>query len=341
VQRTVDGGATWTLQKLEVTGQIFGRDESLNAVSIVDQNFAVAAGPGGTVFRTLDGGLTWESTGYPALPGTLWIEDLKMIDHNAGWLVGLDQDLGHAKAIYRTTDGAATWQLAFEQNTYFISVDFADASNGWLATIGSLSYRTADGGETWQQVSLPGGPFGAHPSCMRFADSSVGWVVGWYGYVARTVNGGQTWELQTLADPTLNLLDLSVVSPTEAWALGRDNSLPDYHVKVCHTTNGGATWTSQVVNDWPNSLSCVSALPSGHVWLAGYDGRILTNHNPISLPGDMDGDGDVDGPDTLIFIDVLLGQDTTPPHIAAADLDGDGLANGRDVPAFAAARLGG
>lgn len=341
VQRTVDGGATWALQKLEVTGQIFGRDESLNAVSMVDRNFAVAAGPGGTVFRTLNGGLTWESTGFPALPNALWIEDVKMIDHNTGWLVGLDQDLGHAKAVYRTTDGAATWQLAFEQNSYFISIDFADAFHGWIATIGNLVNRTTDGGQTWQYVTLPGGAVGAHPSCIRFANSDVGWVVGWYGYVARTMNGGQTWQLQSLDDPTLNLLDLCVVSPNEAWAVGRNDSLPAYQVKVCHTTNGGMTWTSQFVNEWPNSLSRVSALSSGEVWLAGYDGRILSNRAPIGLPGDMDGDGDLDAIDTTIFIGVLLGQNTTPQQIAAADMNGDGAADGCDVPGFIQARIGG
>jgi photosystem II stability/assembly factor-like uncharacterized protein len=45
VFRTTNGGNWWEVQKLEVTGQIFGRTESLHGVSIVDNSFAVVAGP--------------------------------------------------------------------------------------------------------------------------------------------------------------------------------------------------------------------------------------------------------------------------------------------------------
>jgi len=50
--------------------------------------------------------------------------------------------------------------------------------------------------------------------------------------------------------------------------------------------------------------------------------------------GDLDGDGAVTSADVPIFVDVLLGNDTDPQHVAAADLNVSGTADGDDVQAF-------
>ena len=51
--RTTNGGGNWATGRLQVTGQILFRDENLQALSIVDQDFAVAAGNNGVVYKTL------------------------------------------------------------------------------------------------------------------------------------------------------------------------------------------------------------------------------------------------------------------------------------------------
>ncbi|NUQ46188.1 MAG: HYR domain-containing protein, partial [Phycisphaerae bacterium] len=53
----------------------------------------------------------------------------------------------------------------------------------------------------------------------------------------------------------------------------------------------------------------------------------------VPLP-DIDDDGDVDFNDLLLFVDVLLGLDTTPLHVARSDVNCDGLADGDDVQGF-------
>src|SRR6266545_2254413 len=87
--RTTNGGAHWTTGKLEVTGQIFGRDESLRAVDIVDSDFAVAADPGGVVFKTSDRGLTWQSVGFPNLSGNFFIDDVDFVNRTLGFVSGV------------------------------------------------------------------------------------------------------------------------------------------------------------------------------------------------------------------------------------------------------------
>jgi hypothetical protein len=47
--------------------------------------------------------------------------------------------------------------------------------------------------------------------------------------------------------------------------------------------------------------------------------------------GDLDGDSDADPADAAIEVNVLLGLDTNPAHVAAADLNGDGAVTSKDV----------
>lgn len=277
VFRTTTGGSRWEVQKLEVTGQIFGRDESLNAVSIVDTGFAVVAGPGGTVFRTSDGGVSWQSIGYPNLPDPFWIEDVKFIDRNTGWVVGLDQDFGHDKSVYRTTDGGNTWMQAMSQASRMWAVDFADNQHGWIATIGELFFRTTNSGTTWISGVLPEFFMSPIVSDMRFADQNHGWAVGWYGFVARTTNGGQQWALQDLGGPTEYpdiLFSIHVASPMEAWATGRQSDPIARDGVVYHTTNGGLSWTREVTSPDPYWGYAIGG-SGGSIWIAGYEGRIL------------------------------------------------------------------
>ncbi len=281
VLRTTNGGGFWETQKLEVTGQIFGREESLHGVSVVDQNFAVTAGPGGTVFRTLNGGVDWQSVGYPQLPDPFWIEDVEFVDHDLGWLVGLDQDLGHDKTVYRTTNGGTTWELNLRQASYFYAVDFVDAQHGVIATIDRAFFRTTNGGQTWMSGLLPDYFTDSSISDMEFANAQVGWAVGWYGYVAKTTNGGASWSLQDLGTADDDLFDLDVVSPTEAWTIGREEG--SFRGFVRHTTNGGTTWEKQVIDSNPYLPVTVSATQAGSVWTGGYNGRIW--HHPGDIAG--------------------------------------------------------
>ncbi len=60
----------------------------------------------------------------------------------------------------------------------------------------------------------------------------------------------------------------------------------------------------------------------------------------LGLPGDIDGDGDADATDVALFVDVLLGLDAAPSHVAAADINQSGAPDGDDVQPFVTALAG-
>ena len=265
--RTTNGGAHWDTGKLQVTGVIVGRNESLQALSIVDQDFAVAAGYDGVVYKTFDRGLTWQSIGYPNLSGDLLASDVKFITHDLGYVVG--SRVGIPNSLFKTTDGGATWtNLSLNAGQ---AVDFVDADHGWMINVGGLGYRTTNGGATWTQMLLPNQGFSPNLTRMDFINQNVGWVVGWYGYAAHTTNAGVTWQLQNIATQSDVILGLHVLSESEVYAVGAPSGGSP---SLYHTMDAGVTWTkSPLPNQY--SLSGIFATASGNVWASGYDGAVL------------------------------------------------------------------
>jgi photosystem II stability/assembly factor-like uncharacterized protein len=273
VFKTVNGGSFWEIQKLEVTGQIFGRDEDLVAVDIVDASFAVVAGPGGTVFKTYDAGATWTSIGYPDLEGEFWIYDVDFIDRQLGYVYGVNAPVDQ-RFLFRTRDGGATWEWVDMGNIGGgFTAQFIDAQTGWLTADNDFGWRTMDGGANWTSFRMPQYYSGPEVSKVRFLDRNVGWAVGWNGYLAKTTNGGVSWSLIDLGTIDDHLLDVVPVSSTDIWLCGREEST--FTGFVYHTTNGGQSWSRQVVTDWFYFPYRMTALPSGDAWFAGYAGSIF------------------------------------------------------------------
>jgi photosystem II stability/assembly factor-like uncharacterized protein len=171
IVRTIDGGRTWFNATPLETG---GIGYSANLV-ILNSSTVWMLVPGtdyfsGTLFRTSDGGVTWNSNPVP---------------FGGGFLQFLDASTGRAMAdrgaragseaveIFQSSDGGVTWVSAFHNDTNqpgssdSLPLDgikngmtFLDANTGWVT--GSIPkdgdvylYVTRDGGVTWTEQSLP------------------------------------------------------------------------------------------------------------------------------------------------------------------------------------------
>jgi photosystem II stability/assembly factor-like uncharacterized protein len=324
--RTTDGGQDWSVQKLEVTGQVFNRDENLYALDIVDEQFAVAAGPGGTVFRTLDGGIEWESIGYPELPGGFLIRDVEFIDHNIGYVVGSDYDRPYNKGFYKTVDGGLTWTRPFDEDVLG-HVDAVDAQHVWIMHLGGRIHATRDGGGTWSDTFLPADYLGGDATIedMEFIDADTGWVCGWWDYIAKTTDGGDSWQTFTFGNnhSIRVALGLTVISADELWVTAVNEQLRPI---LLHTTNGGQSWTRTVLPGFQYGFSEIDASPNGSIWAGGFRGNIISNVVPCDA--DFNSDGAVNTQDVLAFLNAWAAGDLS------ADFNGDGSVNTLDVLAF-------
>lgn len=133
--------------------------------------------PGGGMFKSTDGGLTWSYIGlretehigrvivHPTNPNTVWVAAL-----GAAWRPNRE------RGLYKTTDGGATWSLKkfINDTTGFVDVDIHPRDpNTLFATSyhrlrgpyflqsggrGSALWKSTDGGETWTEVTGGGFP---------------------------------------------------------------------------------------------------------------------------------------------------------------------------------------
>jgi photosystem II stability/assembly factor-like uncharacterized protein len=169
IQRTIDGGATWSPQEAPTRKLLYD-------VATIDDSHAWAVGAGGTILRTVDGGRNW---GEQSPEGVQALRAVHFVDPQRGWAVG-------AKGtIISTANGGARWRrqtsgVELNLNDVFFLNAKDGASEGWIAGDRGLLLHTTDGGATWEEVEI-----GARANLSRlfFAAPDCGWVVGTSGAI--------------------------------------------------------------------------------------------------------------------------------------------------------------
>ena len=146
----------------------------------------VAAGAGGHILRSADGGATWTLAAVPTLAT---LTGVCLVDAQRGWAVG------HDAVILHTEDGGATWAVQYQGadlQASFLDVAFLDAQTGFAIGAYGLFLATTDGGRTWtprrvidqdyflNRISIgPGGTLyiaGEHGTLLRSTDRGVTWA---------------------------------------------------------------------------------------------------------------------------------------------------------------------
>ncbi len=173
IQRTIDGGAAWTLQETPTRKLLYD-------VAAIDDSQAWAVGAGGTILRTVDGGRKWDEQ---SSGGAQTLRAVHFVDSKRGWAVG-------AKGtILSTVNGGARW----ERQTSGVELNLNDVvllnakevpgegpREGWIAGDRGLLLHTTDGGATWENVELSAR---ANFSRLFFIAPDCGWVVGTSGAI--------------------------------------------------------------------------------------------------------------------------------------------------------------
>jgi len=214
-----DDGDTWEVR------YNFGFSTSLHskAMFFVDEYKGWVAQSNGHLYRTVDGGYSWESITMELS----WVEDLFFINDSLGWACGWDG------GVYRTDDGGTTWT---EGNVQFFgdfyTMHFTSETNGWMLGTYGFFFHTEDGGLNWEEMPRFSN---FYIYDVNFFDADNGWVTSSHGYVMHTTDGGESWEWTTTGDGDCTILDIQPVGLNEAWCVGSSGC-------VFYTTDGGGSW---------------------------------------------------------------------------------------------------
>jgi photosystem II stability/assembly factor-like uncharacterized protein len=167
--KSTDAGKTWQLVGLKDVGQIGSvrvhpKNPDIAYAAALGSPFG--SGPERGVYRTRDGGKTWEKvlfvndqTGAVSLamnwsnPDEIYAGAWRA--ERKGWTIisGGSADTG---GIYKTTDGGNHWWKASSPTTEDITTVFAvDAQQATITTAKNNSYKTTDGGKTWTPLADP------------------------------------------------------------------------------------------------------------------------------------------------------------------------------------------
>ena len=208
VFRSADGGQTWS--------RVLFRDNDTGAIDLTFEpgrpdvvyaalwgtrrppwnTYPPSTGPGGGVFKSTDGGLTWrELKGLPEHPGRIGLAVAQTAPQRVYALV----DAAKGGGLYRSDNGGDDWikvsgdRRIWERGWYFggISVDPANPDRVWICDVDV--YQSDDGGHNFVPVKgAPGGDdyhslwIDPQRSERRILGSDQGTVI--------TVDGGATWS---------------------------------------------------------------------------------------------------------------------------------------------------
>ncbi|MCL6594710.1 MAG: glycosyl hydrolase [Firmicutes bacterium] len=237
VFRSRDGGRTWE--------RVLYRDDHTGAIDLamdpVRPNILyatlwdahrrpwtlVSGGPGSGVFRSVDGGDTWEElTDRPGLPGGLKGRMGVALSSRPGrvWLLVEAAEGG----LYRSEDGGERWQRVNESPDlrqrpwYYMHVfaDPVDADTVWALNL--EAWRSRDGGAHFERVPTPHGD--NHDLWIDPADPRR-MIEGNDGGAVITFDGGETWTLP-YNQPTAQLYHVTTDRrfPYRVYAAQQDNS---------------------------------------------------------------------------------------------------------------------
>jgi photosystem II stability/assembly factor-like uncharacterized protein len=214
LQKTIDGGKTWTMEAKYPKGV-----ENLRQV---DKNNLIGFGNylNGIYFSS-NGGVDWQTQPnedyymcndlYPVTRDTFFIISknnnmrtnggiiLKSTDH--GVTLDMVSSIDHADALHKN----------------FNSITFSNPATGWVVGDSGLILKSIDSGYTWKRQPSPTTDT---LTKIRFYNPYFGWTFG-NSKIFLTSDGGATWQDKSILTST-KVGDVICSDPENCWAVGDD-----------------------------------------------------------------------------------------------------------------------
>jgi photosystem II stability/assembly factor-like uncharacterized protein len=264
---SADDGNTWSRQELPGAELPFPDEISFNqiqAVDFVDSTRGWIVGASGLMFRTRDGGSSWErlrmGSASDSQPSYI---DVKFVSATLGWVTTTDG------RFFRTSDGGLNWQEEFLPSGGLLlqTIAATSANTVWVGGTGGVVFASQDAS------SGPGGTYDfnltgafAHLNDVHFPSRTTGYAVGEFGTVLRSTDGGRNWS-QLQSAPFGTFTGVFFIDDQTGWIAGSGG--------IFATTDGGESWARQSTPSGIGALNAVYMIDANVGWAVGTNGTIL------------------------------------------------------------------
>ena len=255
--KTMDAGLNWEKQILPFSAS----NHNLTSFAFLNEHIGIVSvfyyagspSPPASIFKTIDGGLTWEEHN----PVTASLLKTGILNENFMWTTGQSKD------FIVSYDAGNTWtekdiQLSFPNTGVS---NFHPINEDTIFAIGSnLMARTYDG-DNWEVFEILGYPY---LSDLFFINAEEGWIVSKTGAISHTTDGGSTWDIQ-YSNPHFTFRDIIFIDDLKGWVVGSGG-------RILHTIDGGQNWAQQLCEE-SNGFSSIS-FPTADVGYASGGGSL-------------------------------------------------------------------
>ncbi len=180
------------------------------------------------VFKSIDGGLTWERKLQLILPADVKKKtDLSLINFLSFAINPDDGNIVYAgsavNGLYRSKDAGENWEsyngtgIAPQETIYYIAIDYKNIKNMYLAGVSAYGkgriMKSEDEGATWQEVyvTLTAGELVNRIEIDSY-DTSVVYITTTKGQIFQSVNYGRSW---TTVNRLTAVINNFVISPKD------------------------------------------------------------------------------------------------------------------------------
>lgn len=234
-------------------------------IHFLDGTIGIAVNHKGEIFRTNDGGLSWELKHTNPNPRQPFYQIL-FTDQQTGYVVGGSNSCGGSGCIppggyaYKTDDGGNSWTKLFQvPKTEFSSIAKNSAGDLFVLAngIGGFVFRSTNAGNDWTLIDS----FPFHIQKINFT-SNTGFITGVGGHIIKSSDNGSTWITSTLATDIYYNTDIEFVNGS-AYCLSNNKT-------IFQSADNGNSWVPN--NTSPLTVYTISPL-SPKAFLAFGAGR--------------------------------------------------------------------
>jgi len=256
-------GSVPSLAAQSWAAQTSGTRAEFRGLHAVDARVVWAAGRGGIVVHTEDGGRQWTVDSIPGA-GRLFLIAIHGLDARHAWAAGTAFEGSSLTRIYQTEDGGRSWSLEYEnaaRGAFLDGLGFWDARHG--IAVGDpidgtlLIVTTEDGGAHWSPLPaqvlptlLPGeAAFAASGTAITVAGRAAVWIATGGGARARVLHSGdrgKSWdsrETPASGSASKGIFGIARGRRRLAVAVGGDYRQPDSsNENLLLSDDGGRSW---------------------------------------------------------------------------------------------------